>query len=87
MLSGDPARVVSNFDADLPVVAANLGVSVVALEVGRRSALDLRTIPLGDLWAKRSFAICCREFEALRPASQRLVEHLQLRAAQVEAAP
>jgi DNA-binding transcriptional LysR family regulator len=78
--------VVSSFDAMLRVVAAGLGVGVVPLEVGRRSALDVRMVPLSDAWAERRFAICFRELEALPPASQRLVEHLQLRAAN-EAAP
>jgi DNA-binding transcriptional LysR family regulator len=79
--------VVSKSGAALHVVAANLGLSVVPLDVGRRSALNLRTISLGDAWAERSFAICFRDFEALQPASQRLAEHLQLRAAHVKAAP
>ncbi|MGZ8261304.1 MAG: LysR family transcriptional regulator [Caldimonas sp.] len=78
--------IVSSFDTALRVVAAGLGVSVVPLEVGARSAgLDLRMVPLTDAWAARSFAICFRPFETLPPASQRLVEHLQLRAAQAEA--
>jgi len=34
-----------------------------------------------DAWAERSFAICCRDFAALAPASRRLVGHLQARAA------
>jgi DNA-binding transcriptional LysR family regulator len=80
--------IVSNFDAALRVVAANLGVSVVPLEVGRRSAgLDIRMVPISDPWAERSFAICFRQFETLQPASQRLVAHLQVRAAQAGAAP
>ena len=75
--------IVSNFDGALRVVAANLGVSVVPLELGKRAAaLELRMIPLSDAWAERSFAVCFRQFEALAPASQRLVEHLQLRAVQ-----
>ena len=75
--------VVSTFDAALRVVAANLGVSVVPLEVGRRGAAgaDVELIPIDDAWAERSFAICCRDFAALPPASRRLVEHLQARAA------
>jgi DNA-binding transcriptional LysR family regulator len=77
--------IVSSFDAALRVVAANLGVSVVPLEVGRRSALDVRMVPISDAWAERRFAICFRELESLQPASQRLVEHLQLRAASAEA--
>jgi DNA-binding transcriptional LysR family regulator len=79
--------IVSNFDGALRVVAANLGVSVVPLEVGERAAagLELRMVPLDDAWAERSFAVCFRQFEALPPASQRLVEHLQLRSVQAEA--
>jgi len=75
--------VVSTFDAALRVVAANLGVSVVPLEVGRRSGAgaDVELIPIEDAWAERSFAICCRDFAALAPASRRLVGHLQARAA------
>ena len=79
--------VVSGFDAALRVVAANLGVSVVPLEVGRRGAAgaDVELIPIDDAWAERSFAICFRELESLPPASQRLVEYLQRRAADAEA--
>jgi DNA-binding transcriptional LysR family regulator len=79
--------IVSNFDAALRVVAANLGVSVVPLEVGGRSAPDIRMVPISDAWAERRFAICFRELESLQPASQRLVEHLQLRAAAAGAPP
>ena len=70
--------IVSNFDAALRVVAADLGVSVVPLEVGLRHAagLDVRLVPLDEAWAERRFAICFRSFAALPPASQRLVEHL-----------
>ena len=75
--------VVSGFDAALRVVAANLGVSVVPFEVGRRSAAsaDIELIPIDDAWAERSFAICFRDFAALPPASRRLVDHLRARAA------
>ena len=76
--------IVSSFDAALRVVAAHLGVSVVPLEVGRRSALDIRVVPIEDAWAERRFAICFRDLESLPPASQRLVEHLQLRAASAD---
>ena len=74
--------VVSGFDAALRVVAANLGVSVVPLEVGRRAAgVDLALIPIEDAWAERGFAVCFRDLASLPPASRRLVEHLQARAA------
>ena len=72
-----------SFDAALRVVAANLGVSVVPLEVGRRAAVgaDIALVPIADAWAERRFAICFRDFDALPPASRRLVDHLQARAA------
>ena len=81
--------VVSGFDAALRVVAANLGVSVVPLEVARRTAAnaDIELIPLDDAWAERSFAICCRDLAALPLASRRLVGHLQARAAASAPAP
>ena len=81
--------VVSGFDAALRVVAANLGVSVVPLEVARRTAAnaDIELIPLDDAWAERTFAICCRDLAALPLASRRLVGHLQARAAASAQAP
>ena len=77
--------IVSSFDAALRVVAANLGVSVVPLEVGRRSVVgsDLQLIPIDDAWAERRFAICFRQLESLPPASRRLVAHLEARAAEL----
>ncbi len=76
--------IVSSFDAALRVVAANLGVGVVPLEVGKRSAvgIDIQLIPISDAWAERSFAVCFRDLETLAPASRRLVEHLEARAVQ-----
>ena len=75
--------IVSGLDAALRVVAANLGVSVVPLEIGRRAAVgtDIALVPIDDAWAERRFAICFRDFAALPPASRRLVGHLQERAA------
>jgi DNA-binding transcriptional LysR family regulator len=83
-----PYRViVTNFDATFRVVAANLGVSVVPVEVGAAYArmLGLTMVPLADPWAERDFAICFRRFDALQPAAQRLVEHLAARAAEAAA--
>ena len=74
--------IVSNFDAAFRVVAANLGVSVVPVEVAGPHAamLGIRVIPLTDAWARRSFAVCFRDINALQPAAQRLVDHLVSRA-------
>jgi len=81
--------VVSTFDAALRVVAADLGVAVVPLEVGRRGAAhaDLSLVPISDSWAERCFAICFRQREALPPASRRLLDHLEARAIAALAAP
>jgi DNA-binding transcriptional LysR family regulator len=74
--------IVSNFDAALRVVAANLGISVIPVEVAgpQVSMLGIKIIPLTDAWAQRSFAVCFRDFDALQPAAQRMVDHLVERA-------
>ena len=81
--------IVSGLDAALRVVAANLGVSVVPLEIGRRAAFgaDIALVPIADAWAERRFAICFRDVATLPPASRRLVDHLQVRAAAAVTAP
>jgi len=74
--------IVSNFDAAFRVVAANLGVSVIPLQVGSAypSRLGVKIIPLTDAWATRRFAICFRNRESLQPAALRMVEYLTARA-------
>jgi DNA-binding transcriptional LysR family regulator len=69
---------VSNFDAALRVVRANLAISVVPREVALSFAetAPIRVIPLSDIWARRRFAICYRSAQALSPAGRLLVEHL-----------
>lgn len=69
---------VSNFDAALRVVRANLAISVVPREVATPFAqtAPVRTVPLSDAWAQRRFAICYRDEQALSPAAQLLVKHL-----------
>jgi DNA-binding transcriptional LysR family regulator len=75
---------VSNFDAALRVVRANLAISVVPREVAApfASTAPVRIVPLNDAWAQRRFAICFRDEAALSPAAQLLVQHL---AAQTQA--
>jgi DNA-binding transcriptional LysR family regulator len=70
--------IVSNFDAAFRVVAANLAISVIPVEVGLpyTRMLDVEMIPLADSWAERRFAICFREFETLQAPVQRMVTHL-----------
>jgi DNA-binding transcriptional LysR family regulator len=80
--------IVSNFDAAFRVVAANLGISVIPVEVGATYAapLGIRVVPLTDAWARRGFCVCFRDFDALQPAAQRMVEHLVRQAERKEAA-
>ncbi|SAL54115.1 LysR family transcriptional regulator [Caballeronia humi] len=77
--------IVSSFDAAFRVVAAGLGISVVPVEVAEtyRPVLGIRVIPLDDAWALRRFIVCFKNFEALQPAAQRMVEHLVERAGRV----
>jgi DNA-binding transcriptional LysR family regulator len=79
--------IVSNFDSALRVVAANLAISVVPMEVGapHAAALGIRMIPLANEWAERRFAVCFHE-ASLQPAARRMVEHLVARAAHAETA-
>ncbi|WP_119157165.1 LysR family transcriptional regulator [Caldimonas tepidiphila] len=74
--------IVSNFDSAFRVVAANLGVSVIPIQVSAtyEQMLGIRSIPLTDPWAERNFAICFRDCQALQPAAQRMVDYLECRA-------
>ena len=75
--------IVSNFDAAFRVVGANLGVSVVPVEVSSPYAASrgIRVIPLADAWAQRSFIVCFADHGALSPAAQRMVDFLVERSA------
>ena len=73
--------VVSNFDAALRVVAAELSISVIPLQVFRSNPKPgLVAIPLSDRWATRRFAICFRDHAALAPAAARMLDFLVARA-------
>lgn len=74
--------VVSNFDAALRVVRANLGVSVIPREVSRQAVLArfIAVVPLRDEWARRQFVVCFRDSAPLTPAAARLAEYLGERA-------
>lgn len=80
--------IVSNFDAAFRVVAANLAISVIPVEVCRRYAgvPGVKIIPLADAWAHRSFAVCFQGLQVLQPPVRRLVDHLVARAAQAKEA-
>lgn len=75
--------VVSTFDAALRCVRANLGIAIVPAEIAQTiaPAFDVHVVPLRNNWARRRFAICCRNFSLLSPVAQLLVAHLETRAA------
>ena len=70
--------IVSNFEAALRVVKANLAISVVPQEVALpyAAAHNLRVVALDEPWARREFAICFRDEASLSPASRLLMTHL-----------
>jgi DNA-binding transcriptional LysR family regulator len=74
--------IVSNFEAALRVVKANLAISVVPQEVAQpyATAHNLRVIALDEPWARRGFAICFRDEAHLSPAARLLMAHLVERA-------
>ncbi|MFC5523089.1 LysR family transcriptional regulator [Polaromonas jejuensis] len=73
--------IVSNFEAALRVVRANLAISVVPHEVAEAYArtYGLRVLPLDEPWASRRFAICFRDEAGLSAAAQLLVNHLAVK--------
>ena len=82
--------IVTNFEAELRVVAAGLGVSVTPKQVALRSqnAGEITVVALTDSWARRRFAVCFRDPETLSPAALRMVEFLASKvASEQDAAP
>ncbi len=70
--------IVSTFEAAMRVVCANLGVSVIPLEVAERYARtgEVVTVRLTDAWARRRFVVLSRESPAPGQAAERLAQHL-----------
>jgi DNA-binding transcriptional LysR family regulator len=71
--------VVTNFEAALRVVRANLAISVVPREVAEPylDVYGLRCIALDEPWARRRFAICFRGDDSLSPAARLFIAHLR----------
>jgi len=71
-------QLVAIFPRHHPLVAANAGIAVVsetsALQQSREMAIY--HIPLTEGWARRRLMLCARDFEALPPYTQLLVDAL-----------
>ena len=63
------------------MVQARLGVAIVPKGAVRHllRAMGLRAVTLKESWAKRSYLICCNNFDALPAASARLAAHLAMK--------
>ena len=74
--------VVSNFEAALRVVRANLAISVVPREVAEPycSSYGLKVLALDERWAQRRFILCFRDEQGLTPAARMLVDYLAAQA-------
>lgn len=74
--------IVSNFDAALRVVEADLGVSVIPNQIAARYVRErrIRAIRLTDAWAQRRFAVCFRDEASLPPPAARMMQFLAARA-------
>jgi DNA-binding transcriptional LysR family regulator len=72
---------VSNFDAALRVVEADIGISVIPRQIATRHDREkrLHVISLSDSWARRRFAVCFRDLEALQTPARQLLEYLASR--------
>lgn len=79
--------IVTNFEAAMRVVRADLAIAVVPREVTplHAQAWGLKILPLTEAWARRRFVLCHRGEDTLTPAAQLLLEALSAYAAQENA--
>jgi DNA-binding transcriptional LysR family regulator len=76
--------IVTNFEAAMRVVRADLAIAVVPREVTplHAQAWNLKILPLREPWARRRFVLCHRGEDTLTPAAQLLLEALSTYAAE-----
>jgi hypothetical protein len=62
------------------MVERNVGVGIVPATTVRWAAksMAIKPIELTDAWALRELTICIRDFNALPPYAQQLVEHMRV---------
>ena len=76
--------IVTNFEAAMRVVRADLAIAVVPREVTplHAQAWGLKILPLMEPWARRRFVLCHRGEDSLTPAAQLLLDALAAYAAE-----
>jgi DNA-binding transcriptional LysR family regulator len=79
---GRPLRLriqLRSFDAVCRLVERNVGIGIVPETTAQRAAksMSIRAVALDDAWAPRDLTICVRDYEALAPYAQQLVDHLR----------
>jgi DNA-binding transcriptional LysR family regulator len=79
---GRPLRLrvqLRSFDAVCRLVEHNVGIGIVPETTARRAqkAAAIKIVELADAWAPRDLTICVRDFEALPPYAQQLVNHMR----------
>jgi DNA-binding transcriptional LysR family regulator len=74
--------IVSNFEAAMRVIAADLAIGLIPREAADRSTArkGLCMVPLDEPWSERKFVLCFRDASALSPAAMKLAEHLATQA-------
>ncbi len=79
--------IVTNFEAAMRVVRADLAIAVVPREVTplHAQAWGLKILPLVEPWAERRFVLCHRGEDTLTPAAQLLLQALASYAAEENA--
>ena len=79
---GRPLRLrvqLRSFDAVCRLVEADVGVGIVPETTAQRAAKSstIKMVELADSWAPRDLTICVRDFDALPPYAQQLVNHMR----------
>jgi DNA-binding transcriptional LysR family regulator len=79
---GRPLRLrvqLRSFDAVCRLVEADVGVGIVPETTAQRAAKSstIKMVELADAWAPRDLTICVRDFDALPPYAQQLVNHMR----------
>ena len=78
-----------SFDAVCRLVERNVGVGIVPETTTRWAAksMAIKVVDLTDGWAVRDLTICIRDYGALPPFAQQLVDHMRADAVSAASAP